>query len=60
MAVAQQLDYEIDFARNLISGSAAWFFVITLKFIFKAIFEIKNHVKKFLGAKKISFSKPDF
>ena len=34
MAVAQPLDFEIDFARNPISGSAAWFFVIILKFIF--------------------------
>ena len=60
MAVAQPLDFEIDFARNPISGSAAWFFVIILKFIFTDIFEIKNYVKKFLGTKKISFSKPDF
>ena len=60
MAVAQPLDFEIDFARNPISGSAAWFFVIILKFFSTAIFEIKNHVKKFLGTKKNSFSKPDF
>ena len=60
MAVAQPLDFEIDFARNPISGSAAWFFVIIVKFIFTAIFEIKNHVKKFFGTKQISFSKPDF
>ena len=60
MAVAQPLGFEIDFVRNPFSGSAAWFFVIILKFIFTAIFEIKNHVKKFLGTKKISFSKPDF
>ena len=61
MAVAQPLDFEIDFVRNPISGSAAWLFVIIIKFIFKAIFEIKNYVKKFLGTKKKkSFSKPDF
>ena len=59
MAVAQPLEFEIDFARNPISGSGARFFVTILKFIFTAIFEIKNHVKKFLGTKKISFSKPD-
>ena len=35
------------------------FFVFIVKFIFTAFFEIKNHVKKFLGTKKISFSKPD-
>ena len=58
MAVVQLLDFEIDFTRN--TGSAAWFFVIILKFIFTAIFGIKNHVKKFVGTKKISFSKPDF
>ena len=60
IAVAQLLDFGIDFAKNPISGSAAWFFVIILKFIFTDIFEIKNNVKKFLGTKKISFSKPDF
>ena len=53
MAVAQLLDFEIDFARNPISESAAGFFVIILKFIFTAIFETKNHVKKFF------FSEPD-
>ena len=51
MAVVQPLDFEIDFARNLISESAAWFFVIILKIIFAAIFEIKNHVKNSLAAK---------
>ena len=55
MAVAQPLDFEIDFVRNPISGSAAWLFVIIIKFIFKAIFEIKNYVKKFLGTKKKKF-----
>ena len=43
-----------------ISESAAWFFVIILKFIFTSIFEIKIHEKKFLDTKKISFSKADF
>ena len=60
MAVAQSSDFGIDFARNPISWSAAWLFVIIVKFIFIAIFEIKNHVKKFLGTKKNPFSKPDF
>ena len=60
MAVAQPLNFEVDFARNPISESAAWFFVIILEFILTTIFEIKNHVKKILGTKKISFLKPDF
>ena len=60
MAVAQPLGFEIDFARNPFSGSAAWFFVIILKFIFTSIFEIEIHEKKFLVPKKISFSKADF
>ena len=59
MAVAQLLDFEIDFARNPISGSAAWFYVIIVKFIFTAIFEIKNQAKK-IPWYQISFSKPDF
>ena len=54
------MDFQIDFARKPISGSAAYFFLIILKLIFTSIFEIKNHVKKLLGTKKISFSKPDF
>ena len=44
MAIAQPLDFEIDFARNPLSGSAASFFVI-LKSLFRAIFEIKVLVK---------------
>ena len=60
MAVSQLLDFEIDFARNPISGSAAWFFVIILKFIMTAIFELKNHLKNSLAPKQISFSKLDF
>ena len=60
MAVARPLGFEIDFVRNPISGSAARFFVIILKFVFTPIFEIKVREKKFLDTKKISFSKPDF
>ena len=59
MAVPQPWGFEIDFVRNPISGWAALFFIIILKLIFTAIFEIKVHVKKFLGAKKKSFSKAD-
>ena len=55
MAVAQPSGIEIDFVRNPISGSAAWFFVIIIKFNFTAIFEIKIHVKKFLGIKQFIF-----
>ena len=60
MAVARLYGFEIDFVRKPISGSAAWSFVIILKFIFTAIFEIKIHEKKFLDTKKISISKADF
>ena len=60
MAVARPYDFKVDFVRNLISGSATWFFVIILKFIFTPIFEIKIYGKKFLDTQKISFSKPDF
>ena len=52
--------FKIDFVRNPISGSAAWFFVIFLIYIFTLIFEIKIHKKKFLDNEKISFSKVDF
>ena len=50
MAVAQLLDFKIDFARNPISGSAVWFFAIIMKFIFTAILEIKIpwHQKNFI------------
>ena len=41
MAVARPYGFEIDFVRNPISGSAAWFFVIILKFIFTPIYQIK-------------------
>ena len=60
VAVAQSLSFEIDIARNPFSASAAWFFVIILKFIFTAIFEIKFYVKKFLGTKKFHFWSPIF
>ena len=60
MAVAQPYGFKIDFVRNPISESAAWFFVVILKFIFTPIFEIKIYEKKFLDTQKISFSKPDF
>ena len=42
---------EIDFLRNLISDSAARFFVKVLKFILSPIFEFKIHEKKFLTPK---------
>ena len=60
LAVVQPLGFEIDFVRNPISGAAAWFCVIILKFIFTAIFEIKIYEKNFLATKKISYPKPDF
>ena len=41
MAVMQPLGFNIDFVRNSISGSAAWFFVIILIIIFTSIFKIK-------------------
>ena len=37
MAVAQPYGFEIDFVRNPISGSAARFFVLILKFIFTPV-----------------------
>ena len=37
--------------------SAAWFFIIILKFIFTSNFEIKINEEKLLDTKKISFSK---
>ena len=45
---------------NPIRESAAWFFVIILKYIFTSIFEIKFHEKKFLDIKNILFSKANF
>ena len=52
MAVARPYGVEIDFVRNLISGSASWFAVVILKFIFAPIFEIKIHEKKILRHQK--------
>ena len=60
MAVGQPLGFEIDFVKNLFPGLASEFFVIILKFIFTAIFEINVHVKKFLGTKKFHFQGPIF
>ena len=54
-AVARPYGFKIDFARNLFSGSAAWFFVIIFKFIFTPIFEIKFHEKIFWHRKKLHF-----
>ena len=51
---------KIDFKGDPILESAAWFFVIILKFIFTSIFEIEIHEKNFLDPEKISFSKADF
>ena len=60
MAVAQSLGFEIDFVRNPISGSAAWYFIIILEIIFSAILEIKVHVKKFCGQHKNSRQRGSF
>ena len=46
MAVARPYGFEIDFVRIPISGSAAWFFVIILKFIFTAIYTILGNFWK--------------
>ena len=46
------------FLRNPISRSAAWYFVIILKFILTPIFESKIHVEKFLDTKKFHFLSP--
>ena len=46
------------FLGDLNFESAAWFFVIILKFIFTPISGIKNNEKIFLDTKKISFSRP--
>ena len=48
MPVARPYDFEIDFVINPISGSAAWFFVIILEFVFTLIFEIKIYKKNTL------------
>ena len=57
---AEKLALKIDFLKGLIFESAAWFFVIILKFIFTALYEIKIHKRNFLVTKKISFPKADF
>ena len=49
MAVARPYGFQIDFVRNPISGSAVWFFVIILEFIFTPIYEILISEKKFHG-----------
>ena len=60
MAVEGQNGFGIDFLRNAFSGSAAWFFVIILKFNFTPIYDIEISEKKFFDTKKISFFKTDF
>ena len=50
---------KIDFKGGAIFESAAWVFVIILKFIFTSILEIKIH-KKIPWHQKKSFSKADF
>ena len=57
MAGARPYAIKIDFVRNPIPGSAAWFLVIILKFIFTHIFEIKIHEKKCVIQKKSSFGR---
>ena len=52
MVVAQPYGFQIDFVRNSISGSAALFLVIILKFIFTLIFAIKIYKKKSVAPKK--------
>ena len=58
MAVARPYGFEIDLVRNPISGSAASFFAVILKFIFTPNFKIKIHEKKFLHTKKFHFQRP--
>ena len=58
IAIARPYRFEIDFMRNPISGSASWFFVIVLKFLFTPIFEIKIYTKKFLDTKNFIFEFP--
>ena len=55
MAVARLFGFEVDFVRNAISGSAARFFVIILKFISTPIFDMKPYEKKSLTLKKFHF-----
>ena len=60
MAVARAYDFEVDFVRNLISGSAALFLVNILKIIFISIYGIKIYEKKFLDTEQFHFRSPDF
>ena len=60
MAVARPYSFEIEFVINCITETAAWFFVIILKFIFTRIYEIKIYEKKFLDTKKKFILKADF
>ena len=46
MGLESPIGSKINFSGELIFESAAWFFVIILKFIFTPIFEIKIHEKK--------------
>ena len=58
MAVARLYGCEVDFVRNPFSGSAAWFFIIILQFIFTPIFEIKIFAKNPLHQKNFIFEAP--
>ena len=60
MGLVSPIGSKIDFSGDPIFQSAAWFFIIILKFIFSSIFEIQIHENKFLSTKKILFSKADF
>ena len=51
----QPTGFKIDFVRNLISGSAEWFFIIILKFILTSTFEIKIYKKIPWHEKKLIF-----
>ena len=58
MAVARPHGFKIDFVRNPIPWSAAWFFVIILKFIFTPFLKSKFMKKNFLTPKKFHFRSP--
>ena len=60
MAVAWPYGFEINFVRDLISGSAAWFSVIILKFIFTPIFKIKIDEKNIPWHQKNFIFEPRF
>ena len=59
-AVARPYSFEIDFVRNLFSGSAWWFFVIILKFILHPFLKSKFMRKNTLTPKKFHFESPIF